>query len=247
MDPARAKELIEASGWKLGDDRIYAKGARRLSTVVAVRAGYPERTRWLELVAEQVRACGIELQVAEVPFAAIVRMLDVYPHINAAGPRVAPALRRLLRRLQHDGASRTRSGCTTPASARRPSGHRPSTTSATRMPAVDRLIEAGPERDRSGRSRASIYHQYAVTLSQDLPVIYAWSDLAREGIRASIGTTAPGWPRAGHPDLVPAGGAADERPLAGQPGSGVRPRRPAPGRLPAGGNGRRTGARPRGR
>ena len=86
LDPARAKELIEAAGWKLGDDGIYAKDGRRLSTTVAVRAGFPERTRWLELVAEQVRACGIELRVAEVPFGAIVRMLDVYPHINAAAP-----------------------------------------------------------------------------------------------------------------------------------------------------------------
>ena len=51
---ARAKELIEASGWRLGDDGIYVKGERRLSTVVAVRAGYPQRTRWLDLVAEQV-------------------------------------------------------------------------------------------------------------------------------------------------------------------------------------------------
>ena len=31
-----------------------------------------------------------------------------------------------------------------------------------------------------------------MTLAEDLPVIYAWSDIAREGIRASIGTTDPG-------------------------------------------------------
>ena len=47
-------------------------------------------------------------------------------------------------------------------------------------PAVDRLIEAG-RRETDPALRAVVYHQYAVALSQDLPVIYAWSDLAREG------------------------------------------------------------------
>jgi len=189
MDQARARELIEASGWKLGDDRIYAKGARRLSTVVAVRAGYPERTRWLELVAEQVRACGIELQVAEVPFAAIVRMLDIYPHVNAAAPRSRKPFDAYFGgfnttaepdpfRLYHS------SECS--------SAERASTFNyiCYANAAVDRLIEEGRS-ETDPTARALIYHQYAVALSQDLPVIYAWSDLAREGIRASIGTTRP--------------------------------------------------------
>ena len=190
MDPARAKELIEASGWKLGEDGIYAKGARRLSTVVAVRAGYPQRTRWLELVAEQVLACGIELRVAEVPFASIVRMLDVYPHVNAAAPESRRPFDAYLGgfnttaepdpfRLYHS------SECS--------SAERSSTFNyiCYANPAVDRLIEAGRS-ETDPALRAAIYHQYAVALSQDLPVIYAWSDLAREGIRASLGTTAAG-------------------------------------------------------
>jgi ABC-type transport system substrate-binding protein len=190
MDPARARELIEASGWKLGDDRIYVKGDRRLSTVVAVRAGFPQRTRWLELVAEQVRACGIELLVREVPFEAIVRMLDVYPHINAAAPDARRPFDAYLGgfnttaepdpfRLYHS------TECS--------SAERSSTFNyiCYANPAVDRLIEAG-RTETDPAIRAGIYHQYAVTLSQDLPVIYAWSDLAHEGIRSSIGTTAAG-------------------------------------------------------
>src|SRR5207344_2306029 len=37
LDRAKARKLIEASGWKAGPDGIYAKGGRRLATVVAVR------------------------------------------------------------------------------------------------------------------------------------------------------------------------------------------------------------------
>ena len=58
-------------------------------------------------------------------------------------------------------------------------------------PAADALIEAGRvEPDLAERAR--IYRDYAIRISEDLPVIYAWSDLVREGIRSSIGTTAPG-------------------------------------------------------
>jgi ABC-type transport system substrate-binding protein len=190
MDPARGRELIEASGWTRGEDGIYAKGDRRLSTVVAVRAGYPQRTRWLELVAEQVRACGIELRVAEVPFASIVRMLDVYPHVNAAAPESRRPFDAYL------------GGFNTTAdpdpfslyhSSECSSAERSSTFNyiCYANPAVDRLIEAGRSETDPAR-RAAIYHEYAVTLSEDVPVIYAWSDLAREGIRASLGTTADG-------------------------------------------------------
>ena len=189
-DPARSRELIEAAGWTLGTDGIYAKDGRRLSTVVAVRAGFPQRIRWLELVAEQVLACGIELRVAEVPFAAIVRMLDVYPHINAAEPDSRRPFDAYLGGFN-----------TTPEPDPFRLYHSTECSSAERSstfnyicyanPAVDRLIEAG-RRETDPNLRAVIYQQYAVTLSQDLPVIYAWSDFAREGIRSTIGTTASG-------------------------------------------------------
>ena len=40
--------------------------------------------------------------------------------------------------------------------------------------------------------RAAIYAQYAILQSNDLPVLYAWSDIAREGLRATVDTTAEG-------------------------------------------------------
>lgn len=186
-DPAGARELIEASGWALGDDGIYAKAGRRLATVVAVREGFPERLRWIELVAEQVRACGIELGIREVPFTTIVRMLDVYPHVNAADPGARRPFDVYLGgfdttlepdpfRLYHS------TECS--------SAERSSTFNfiCYQSAAVDGLIDAARRETDLGR-RAELYHQYAVALSQDLPVMYAWSDMAREGLRTSVGTT----------------------------------------------------------
>jgi ABC-type transport system substrate-binding protein len=186
-DPERARELIEASGWKAGDDGIYAKAGRRLATVVAVREGFPDRVRWLELVAEQVRECGIELGFREVPFTTIVRMLDVYPHVNAAAPESRRPFDAYLGgfdttvepdpfRLYHS------TECS--------SAERSSTFNfiCYQSAAIDGLIDAARIQTDVSR-RAELYHQYAVALSQDLPVIYAWSDMVREGLRASVGTT----------------------------------------------------------
>ena len=55
MDPAKGKQLIEASGWTQGSDGIYEKDGQKLSTVVAVRAGARTGRKWMQLVGDQVK------------------------------------------------------------------------------------------------------------------------------------------------------------------------------------------------
>ncbi len=188
MDADRAIGLIEAAGWTRGDDDIYVKDGRRLSTTVAVREGFPARAAWLRLVADQVRSCGIDFQVAEASFASILDMLVVYPHVNAAAPEDGRPFDAYFGgfdtgidpdpfRFYHS------SECS--------STERPDTYNfgCYQSETVDRLIDAGRvEADQA--KRAEIYHEYAVQLSEDLPVIYAWSDLLREAISPTLGTTA---------------------------------------------------------
>ena len=42
--------------------------------------------------------------------------------------------------------------------------------------------------DQAGR--AEIYQEYAVLQSNDLPVLYAWADIAREGLQSTVDTEA---------------------------------------------------------
>lgn len=190
LDAARATGLIESAGWSLGDDGVYEKGGRRLSTVVPVREGFPERTAWLRSVSEAVRACGIDLQVAEVGFDAILRMLAVYPHVNAAAPDADRPFDAYFGgldtgvdpdpfRLYHS------SECT---SAERPDTYN---FGCYQDPTVDRLIDAA-RRDPDLATRAGLYRDYAARISEDLPVIYAWSDVLREALASTVGTTDPG-------------------------------------------------------
>ena len=62
-DVRKARELIEASGWTLGDHGIYRKGDRRLSTTVGPcrRTIRARVVPFVELLAFQVEDCGIEI------------------------------------------------------------------------------------------------------------------------------------------------------------------------------------------
>ncbi len=61
-DVAAAKHLIEASGWTLGPDGVYAKGAVRLAAQIAVRGDAADRVKMVDLIASQARDCGMDLR-----------------------------------------------------------------------------------------------------------------------------------------------------------------------------------------
>ena len=187
FDPAKGKELIEAAGWTLGSDGIYEKDGVKLASVTAVRAGRPNRSKFMQLLGDQVRDnCGIDISYKEVDFAAILNMLDVYPHINAAEPEAGKPFQTYFggfsTSLDPDPYSLYHSSqCST--------AENPATFNyiCYSNPEVDKLIEDGlKEFDQA--KRAEIYQQYAILQAEDLPVLYAWSDIAREGLRATVGS-----------------------------------------------------------
>jgi ABC-type transport system substrate-binding protein len=188
MDPAKSKELIEASGWALGADGIYEKAGQKLSTTVAVRAGRPDRSKWMQLMSDQVKACGMDIKYKETDFTALLNMLTTYPHINAAAPELGKPFDAYFggfnTGFDPDPFSLYHSSeCST--------AKRPDTNNyiCYKNADVDRLIEEGLVTfDQAERAR--IYQEYAVLQSNDLPVLYSWADIAREGLRATVDTTA---------------------------------------------------------
>ena len=117
-------------------------------------------------------------------------MLDVYPHINAAAPETGKPFDGYFggfsTGFDPDPYSLYHSDeCST--------AERPSTFNyiCYSNPQADELIEKGLVTFDQAE-RASIYQEYAVIQANDLPVIYAWADIAREGIRATVDTTADG-------------------------------------------------------
>lgn len=190
MDQAKSKALIESSGWTLGTDGVYEKDGQKLSTVVAVRAERANRSKWMQLMADQVKDCGIDIQFKEIDFGAILNMLNTFPHVNAADPTKGKPFDAYFggfgTSLDPDPYSLYHSSqCTT---AENPELYNYICYS---NPEVDKLIEDGLVTFDQAE-RAKIYQEYAIIQSNDLPVIYAWSDIAREGLRATVDTTAEG-------------------------------------------------------
>jgi ABC-type transport system substrate-binding protein len=186
-DQAKSKSLIEASGWTLGSDGVYEKDGRKLSTVVAVRAGRPNRSAFMQLLSDQVKDCGIDITYKEVDFDAILTMLDNYPHINAAAPETNRPYDAYFggfsTSLDPDPYSLYHSSqCST--------AENPQTFNyeCYQNPQVDKLIEDGLKTFDQAE-RAAIYQEYAKLQAEDLPVLYGWSDIAREGLRATVDST----------------------------------------------------------
>ena len=189
FDPAKGKQLIEQSGWTLGSDGIYEKDGVKLSSTAGVRAGRPDRSAFMQLLGDQTREnCGIDIQYKEVDFAALLNMLDVYPHINAADTASNKPFEIYFggfsTSLDPDPYSLYHSSqCST--------AENPATFNyiCYSNPEVDRLIEEGLKTFDQAE-RAAIYQEYAILQADDLPILYGWSDIAREGLRKSVASTA---------------------------------------------------------
>jgi ABC-type transport system substrate-binding protein len=188
FDPAKGIALIEQSGWTKGSDGIYEKDGKKLATVVAVRAGRPNRSAFMQLLGDQVKTnCGMDITYKEVDFDAILTMLDNYPHINAAAPESKKPFDAYFggfsTSLDPDPYSLYHSSqCST--------AENPQTFNyeCYQNPEVDKLIEDGlKEFDQT--KRAAIYQEYAKLQADDLPVLYGWSDIAREGLRKTVSST----------------------------------------------------------
>jgi len=142
----------------------------------------------MQLLSDQVKTnCGMDITYKEVDFSAILTMLDNYPHINAAAPESKKPFDAYFggfsTSLDPDPYSLYHSSqCST---AKNPETFN---YECYQNPEVDKLIEQGlKEFDQT--KRAAIYQQYAKLQADDLPVLYGWSDIAREGLRKTVNST----------------------------------------------------------
>ncbi|WP_394554378.1 TIGR04028 family ABC transporter substrate-binding protein [Agromyces sp. MMS24-JH15] len=62
-DPEQSEELLDEAGWKVGADGIREKDGQRLSLTVYEAAPQPLSKQTLELVAQQLKKIGVELNV----------------------------------------------------------------------------------------------------------------------------------------------------------------------------------------
>ncbi len=181
-------QMLEAAGWVMGADGVRERDGEKLATNVLVRAGQQQRIDFMALLRDEANAnCGFGFTTEEVDFTTVLLPGLEFPHIFpgtnepwdayfggwSTGFDPDPYA------LYHS------SQCTTE--------EQPDTYNYICFvnDDADALIEAGlVELDQD--ARAAIYQDFEAIMAEELPYLWAWSDIAREGLSDTIGTTADG-------------------------------------------------------
>ncbi|HEY8167683.1 MAG TPA: ABC transporter substrate-binding protein [Candidatus Limnocylindrales bacterium] len=173
-DPAAAKVLIEGAGWTLGADGIYEKDGVRLSSDLYVRQGRPQRVRFGQLAKDQLKECGIEINVKEADFATVLLPLLSYPnnfdtYLGGWSTSIDP----------DDYSIFHSSSCTTQEN--------PDDNNFVcwNNPEGDRLLEEGRQ-ELDQEKRKAIYAEFQKVIHDDLPYYFTWADLAHRGYTKSV-------------------------------------------------------------
>ncbi|MEE6272320.1 TIGR04028 family ABC transporter substrate-binding protein [Georgenia sp. MJ206] len=93
-DPERSAELLDEAGWEPGEDGVRTKDGKRLSLDVYASNAQPLSKPNLELVAQQLRAIGVELNVKTADSATITA--------ESRDPLATPLYHSMVGRADHD-------------------------------------------------------------------------------------------------------------------------------------------------
>lgn len=176
-DVDAAKALIEESGWTLGDDGVYTKDGQRLAAEVLVRAGQSDRINFMQLLAQQVAECGIEITVNPADFQTVLLPaldrawapdgFDAYFGGWTAGFDPDPYS------LWH---------CSQVSTEERPELYN---YIGYCNPEVDELIEAGLATSDQ-EARKELYFEFQQILADEQPYLFAYAPLVRDGMHAGM-------------------------------------------------------------
>jgi ABC-type transport system substrate-binding protein len=175
LDVAGAKAKIEAAGWTLGSDGIYAKGGKRLSSTLFVRVGRPQRLSFAQLARDQLKACGIEVEVQEGDLNTVLipKVLDFPNSFETYLGGWSTALDPDDFSIFHSSEIPTKAS-----------------PSANNFPGwksdkADELLKAGRlELDLAKRKQ--IYFEFQNLIHDELPYYFLWADKAHTGLSKRV-------------------------------------------------------------
>ena len=190
-DTAAAIAFLEEAGWTVPDDDgdgiadgVATRGDEEFATRVYVRAGQPDRIRFMELLRDQVVDCGMQLEVVEGDFSTVLLPLLTYPHIPPNTDRPYDAY--------FGGWSTTpepdpfalfhSSQCTT---EEQPELYNYVCFQNDR---ADELIDEGLLTSNQDE-RAAIYQEFEQIMFDEQPYLFAYSPIGRDGMIVNLQST----------------------------------------------------------
>jgi ABC-type transport system substrate-binding protein len=175
-DAVGAMALLEGAGWRRAADGIFARGAQRLSSSIAVRPSRPDLLAFADAAAQQLAECGIELQVRELDLTGQLLVTQLQWPNDFETVLVARDLGDDPDQDLQPFESVHATSADNPADAN-PGGY----VSAE----VDRLILAGREQVDL-EARRTTYGQLAGVLAQDVPAWPIWYDTAFSALSSRV-------------------------------------------------------------
>lgn len=181
-DVDKANQILDEAGWTMGEDgvRVNADG-KRLETHILLRAGRPDRTRFMQLAADQIKDCGFNLTLEEADFASVLLPGLEWPLVMAGQSDQWDAY------FGGWGTSYDPDPYSLWHSSLCLDESQPATYNyiCFQNERADELIEAGlKELDQA--KRAEIYKEFEAIMADELPYLWAWSDEAREGLNVAV-------------------------------------------------------------
>ena len=174
-------ESAQVHTWTLGDDGVYVNEAgERLSATVLVRAGQQDRIDFMNLLAEQVADCGMEIIVQPGDFQTVLIPSLDYPHIpgGSSEPWHAYFGGWGLTPEPDPFALFHGSQCTSPEV----SGYN---YPCLQDEEVDRLIEEGLATSDQAE-RTAIYQEYQLRMQELQPYLFGWSNINADGLAVGL-------------------------------------------------------------
>jgi len=194
LDVAQANQLIQASGWVKGADGVYAKDGVKFGDIVPVRAGKPDRIKFMQLWASAMNQdCGGAFSAKETDFSTLLNMIQNWPLTNPYTNKPF--------NLYFGGFSTSydpdpyalfhSSQCLTASSLQGPAA--PYNFECWQDPAADALILQGlATYDQAARK--TIYQSFEKEIADQLPVLFAWADIRHDGVATTVNGAQPWTP-----------------------------------------------------
>jgi ABC-type transport system substrate-binding protein len=198
-DVATARKLIEAAGWRLGADGIFAKGGIRLAAAIPAKGTDPLRVKMADLIASQGRDCGMDLHGQPTSVPDIYNTLLQYPH-DLPGTHTPFDLFIGAWSGSPDPGTLDEFVSTNITDAQHPDG-----TSTFQDftgfsdPTLDHAVKAAMA-TYDQAARASLYRQVQQELAAQLPYVFLWAANGFDVVRSTVTTSdgpldlaAPNW------------------------------------------------------
>jgi ABC-type transport system substrate-binding protein len=181
-DVAAGKALVEAAGWTVGTDGIYAKSGQRLAATIYVRTDDSRRVKFAQIIGLQTRDCGMDLRPNESDFGGALSQLRTWPNVGPDTDQpfelYAGGEASLFDPLSGRFLS---SQITTKAN---PEGANYGGFSDPRADELMRQIETTYDID----TRADLARQYQEILAAQQPVLFGWHDTRQVAAAAGLRT-----------------------------------------------------------